>query len=92
MKRENNSYENRERNNHSHEHRHNHHNNLHSTSRLKALISHWVEHNTGHLEKIEEYAKLAKEEGKSEVAEHLAEAAGHMRKAIEALESALKHA
>ncbi|MHA1578004.1 MAG: hypothetical protein ACTSUQ_00070 [Candidatus Freyarchaeota archaeon] len=51
-----------------------------------------MEHNTGHLEKIEEYAKLAKEEGKSEVAEHLAEAAGHMRKAIEALESALKHA
>ncbi|MGQ9719913.1 MAG: hypothetical protein ACUVXA_01130 [Candidatus Jordarchaeum sp.] len=84
-------HENRENHNHQHEHEHEDHNKLHGTQRLRALISHWIEHNTGHLEKIKEYAKFAKEEGIVEAAEHLNEAVNHLQKSIEALESALKH-
>jgi nickel/cobalt exporter len=91
LKHENNHHENREYHNHRHEHGHENHNNLLGTQRLKALISHWIEHNKGHLNKIRDYAKLAEDEGTSEVAEHLNEAVNYMRKAVESLESALKH-
>lgn len=91
LKHENNHHENREHHKHRHDHGYENHNNLLGNQRLEALISHWIEHNTGHLEKIREYAKLAEEEGTSEVAKHLNEAVNHMRKAVESLESALKH-
>ncbi len=91
MKHENNHRDKIEHHNHRHEHEKEDHLNLQGTQRLKALISYWIEHNTGHLEKIREYAKLSEEKGTSEVAEHLNEAANHMQKAIDALESALKH-
>jgi hypothetical protein len=74
-----------------HEHEHKNDNNLHETQKLKALISHWIEHNTGHLEKIREHAKIAEDEGASEVATHLNDAVNHMQKAIDALELALKN-
>ncbi|WXG40937.1 MAG: hypothetical protein WED07_09225 [Candidatus Freyarchaeum deiterrae] len=76
--------------NHNHEHEHENNSGLFGTERLKALISHWIEHNTGHLEKIRENAELAEEEGASEVAKHLNDAVTHMQKAIDSLELALK--
>ncbi|MEM2135595.1 MAG: hypothetical protein QXS27_04800 [Candidatus Jordarchaeaceae archaeon] len=81
-----------EHGNHQHENEHENQHEKLGTQRLKALISHWIEHNTGHLEKIIEYARILEESGTSEVAEHLNEAAEHLQKSIEALKSALKHA
>ena len=75
---------------HENEHEHKNESNLHESQRLKALISHWVEHNTGHLENVREHAKLAEEEGLSEVARHLDDAANYMKKSIDSLELALK--
>nr|MDO8082237.1 hypothetical protein [Candidatus Freyarchaeota archaeon] len=91
MKHEKNHYKKIENHNHQHEHEPNNHNNLHEIQRLKALISHWIEHNTGHLEKIREYVELAEKEGASEVAKYLNEALNYMRKAIDSLALALKH-
>jgi flagellar hook-basal body complex protein FliE len=91
LKRENIHHKKIEDHNHEHEHEHEDDNNLHETQRLKALISHWIEHNTGHLEKIREHAKIAEEEGASEVAKHLNEAVNYMQKAIDSLELALKN-
>lgn len=90
MKRENNHYS-KEKHNHQHEHEHYNSSNLRETQRLKALISHWIEHNSGHLEKIREYAKLAEAEDAIEVAKYLNEAVNHLQKSIDALELALKH-
>lgn len=91
MKHENNHHRKVEKHNHQPEHGHNDNINLHETQRLKALISHWIEHNTGHLEKIREYSKLAEAEGAIEVANYLNEAVNYLQKSIDALELALKH-
>jgi G3E family GTPase len=91
LKNENNRYKKVEKHNHQHEHEHNNHVSLHETQRLKALISHWIEHNIGHLEKMREYAKLAEAEDAIEVAKYLNEAVNHMQKSINSLELALKH-
>jgi molecular chaperone GrpE (heat shock protein) len=76
---------------HDNQHEHNHNNHSDSIQRLKALISHWIEHNIGHLEKIRDYAKFVEEEGAIEVAKYLNQAVGHMQKSIDSLKLALKH-
>ncbi|MEM3586188.1 MAG: hypothetical protein QXO71_02605 [Candidatus Jordarchaeaceae archaeon] len=86
-------------NHHVHEHEHEHtyeyehgydnRGSLNDIQRLKALISYWIEHNTGHLEKIRESVKLA--EGKGEAAKYLIEALNYMQKSVDSLKLALKN-
>lgn len=90
MRHENNHHRKEEHDN-QHEHNHNNHSDSYEIQRLKALISHWIEHNVGHLEKIRDYAKLAEEEGVIEVSKYLNQAVDHMQKSIDSLKLALKH-
>ena len=58
--------------------------------RLKIVLRHLIEHNEGHMEDYARWIDLAKNNNLSRIAELIAEASKQMKKASEALKSALE--
>lgn len=57
--------------------------------RLKILLSHWVEHNSGHAKEFREWAEKARKVGQTTVCEDIMQAARQMDKGNEFLLAAL---
>lgn len=59
-------------------------------SRLKALLTYWVEHNEEHSGEFREWAEKAKEMGEAEVAAEIMQAVTSMDKVSEILSKTLQ--
>jgi hypothetical protein len=59
-------------------------------TKLKALLSYWVEHNQEHGEEFREWAEKARQMGEGEVAGEIMQAVGHMEKVTEILSKTLE--
>jgi hypothetical protein len=59
-------------------------------SKLKTLLSYWVEHNEEHSGEFREWAEKAKEMGEADVADEIMQAVGHMDKVSEILSKTMK--
>lgn len=57
--------------------------------KLRVLLPHWIEHNTGHEEECLKWAEIARKEGQASVAEHIAAAVKLMQEANGLLKKAL---
>ena len=57
--------------------------------KLKILLSHWVQHNSGHAREFREWAERARKLGQSMVGEDIMQAAQQMDKGNEFLLAAL---
>jgi hypothetical protein len=53
--------------------------------KLQVLIGHWMEHNAAHAEEFLRWAERARHEGCAAAASEIAEAAGRVREATQAL-------
>jgi hypothetical protein len=60
--------------------------------KLRVLLPHWIEHNSGHETECEKWAEIAQKEGMAGVAEHIFAAVKMMKEANEFLEKALVEA
>lgn len=59
-------------------------------SKLKTLLSYWVEHNEEHSGEFREWVEKAKEMGEADVADEIMQAVGHMDKISEILSKTTK--
>jgi hypothetical protein len=59
-------------------------------TKLKILLSHWVEHNEEHAEEFIEWALKAKAGGKAQVHDHMMKAVQQMKGANKSLLAALE--
>jgi nickel/cobalt exporter len=59
-------------------------------TKLKILLSHWIEHNKEHAEEFTEWALKAKSNGKGEVHDHMMKAIQQMNGANKSLLAALE--
>lgn len=59
-------------------------------SKLKTLLSYWVEHNEEHSGEFREWVEKAKEMGEADVADEIMQAVGHMDKISEILSKTMK--
>ncbi len=59
-------------------------------SKLKTLLSYWIEHNEEHSREFKEWAEKAKKMGEEEVAEEILQAVGNMDKVTEIFLKTLK--
>lgn len=59
-------------------------------SKLKTLLSYWVEHNQEHSQEFREWAEKARVMGEGEVAEEILRAVGNMDRVTELLTGTLK--
>ena len=59
-------------------------------SKLKILLSYWVEHNQEHSQEFREWAEKAKKMGEEEVGGEILQAVGNMEKVTEILSNTLK--
>ena len=57
--------------------------------KLRVLLPHWIEHNNGHEAECLKWAKIAENEGMTNVAEHITAAVKMMKETNELLEKAL---
>jgi len=60
------------------------------STKLRILLSHWIEHNKEHAEEFREWADKAKGFGEAEAYEEMRQAAQGMDKSSESLSRALK--
>jgi len=60
--------------------------------KLRVLLPHWMEHNSGHEEECKKWVEAAKNEGLDTIAEHIEAAVKSMREVNEHLKKALKEA
>lgn len=60
--------------------------------KLRVLLPHWIEHNNGHEAECTKWAELARENGKTGIAEHIEAAVETMRRVNDHLEQALAEA
>ena len=58
--------------------------------KLRILLSHWMEHNSGHAEEFKEWAQKAERVGQAGVYDDIMQAARQMNKANEFLLAALE--
>lgn len=65
---------------------------MENKEKVRVLLQHWIDHNTGHAEEFSKWQKISAEEGQSEVAENISEAIALMEKANESLTKALNAA
>lgn len=65
---------------------------MENKEKLRVLLQHWIEHNTGHSEEFEKWRKTAEDEGEKDIAAHIGEAIKSMSNANDALEKALQKA
>ena len=59
-------------------------------TKLKILLSHWIEHNKEHSQEFTEWALKAKSNGKGEVHDHMMKAVQQMNGANKSLLAALE--
>ena len=59
-------------------------------TKLKILLSHWIEHNKEHAKEFTEWALKAKSNGKGEVHDHMVKAVQQMNGANNSLLAALE--
>jgi len=59
-------------------------------SKLKTLLSYWVEHNEEHSHEFKEWAEKARQMGEEEVAGEISQAVGNMDRVSEILSKTLK--
>lgn len=60
--------------------------------KLRVLLPHWIDHNSGHEAECLKWVEIAKDEGQESVAQHIAAAVNKMKEANELLEKALHEA
>ena len=58
--------------------------------KLRVLLPHWIDHNTGHEEEFLKWVEVAREEGQKEVADYIAAAVEKMQETSALLEKALE--
>ncbi len=59
-------------------------------SKLKTLLSYWIEHNREHSQEFREWAEKAKKMGEEEVAAEILQAVGNMDEVTEIFSKTLK--
>ncbi|MFV0437732.1 MAG: hypothetical protein ACK5PS_10135 [Desulfopila sp.] len=65
---------------------------MENKEKLQRILQHWIEHTKSHVEEFERWRQTAATEGESAIADHIAEAISAVKKANDALESALQKA
>lgn len=65
---------------------------MNEIEKLRVLLPHWIEHNTGHESECLKWVEIAKEQGKIDVASSIEAAVQTMKKANQHLETALAKA
>ncbi len=60
-----------------------------NVEKLRVMLQHWIEHNKGHVEEFEKWRQTMTEEGKTSLADHIAEAVKTMATVNVQLEKAL---
>jgi len=58
--------------------------------KLEVVLTHWMDHNRGHVQEFEKWAEKARASGHQEMSERILEAARQMDRANEVLELALR--
>lgn len=65
---------------------------MENKEKLRVLLQHWIDHNTGHAEEFERWRQTAEADGESSIASHIQEAISAMKAANSSLQHALDHA
>lgn len=65
---------------------------MNDLDKLRVILPHWIEHNSGHGKEYDKWGQLLKSSGHEEIAELLEQAAASIKEADAALNKALKKA